>query len=204
MKNELLTFNKVLLGDWSSSKIEFYDSNKVLNKTLTNLHTKAIILLKYLPLSNGYVASASEDKTVNVWNTITWSSIQTYTNHTSFVNDLDQIDNDTLVSGSDDGTIHIWKISTGETVQKIIVSDRVNSVRVLLSGQQIACGCGINLCIYNYTTGNLGHSLNGHNNRIVYPIEILNEQFMASGGSDSKIIIWDLATFSIKYNLIGT
>jgi len=83
----------------------------------------------------------------------------------------------------------------------------VNSVRVLLNGQQIACGLGglsgINLRIYNYTTGDLVQSLQGHYNGNVYPIEILNEQFMASGGSDSKIIIWDLATFSIKYNLSG-
>ena len=189
-----------MLGDWSSSEI--YDSNKVLNKTLTSFHSKAIIFLKYLPII-GLVASISENNTINEWNPITWSSIQRYENHTDLVNDLDQIDNDTLVSGSDDGTIHIWKISTGETVQKIIVSERVNSVRVLLSGQQIACGCGINLCIYNYTTGDLVQSPNGHNNRIVYPIEILNEQFMASGDSDSKIIIWDLATFSIKYNFSG-
>jgi WD40 repeat protein len=127
------------LGDWSSSEI--YDSNKVLNKTLTSFHSKAIIFLKYLPII-GLVASISENNTINEWNPITWSSIQRYENHTDLVNDLDQIDNDTLVSGSDDGTIHIWKISTGETVQKIIVSERVNSVRVLLSGQQIACGCG--------------------------------------------------------------
>ena len=51
------------------------------------------------------MASISEDNTINEWNPITWSSIQRYENHTDLVNDLDQIDKDTLVSGSDDGTI---------------------------------------------------------------------------------------------------
>jgi WD40 repeat protein len=202
----IVTINKVLLGDWSSSQIEYYDSNKVLNETLANFHSKPIIFLKYLPIT-GYVASTSEDNTINVWDPITWSSIHTYTNHTNWVNDLDQIDKDTLVSGSNDGTIHIWKISTGETVKKINVSLSVHSVKVLLNGQQIACGLGgfggINLRIYNYTTGYLVQLLNGHNGHKVCSIEILNEQFMASGSSDSKIVIWDLATFSIKYNLSG-
>jgi WD40 repeat protein len=32
---------------------------------------------------------------------------------------------------------------------------------------------------------------------------MLSEQFMASGGQDRRVIIWDLFTYSIKYNLTG-
>lgn len=152
------------------------------------------------------MASASEDYTVNVWNTLTWKSIQRYTNHTSWVRSLDQIDNDKMVSGSADNTIQIWKISTAETLKIINVNMGVYAVRIFsIEYTQIVCGLlgsSNNLQIYNYSTGNLILSLNGHSSSVV-SIEMLSDQYMASGGADQKVIIWDLSSYSIKYTLTG-
>jgi WD40 repeat protein len=152
------------------------------------------------------VASASNDNTTNVWNTLTWTSIRKYTNHMDQVFSLDQIDNDTMVSGSQDNTIQIWRISTGETVKIINVGADVFAVRVFsIEYKQIVCGKGgpsNNLQIYNYETGVLIRTLIGHS-LAVYSIEMLSEQFMASGAADQKVIIWDLFSYSIKYNLTG-
>jgi WD40 repeat protein len=152
------------------------------------------------------VASASDDTTVNIWNTITWTSIQRYTSHISWVWSLDQIDNDTMVSGSKDQTIRIWKISTGETLKIISLNVQVYVVIVFsLEYKQIVCGTGgtsNNLHIFNYETGDLVRTFNGHSND-VYSIEMLSEPFMASGSQDQKVIIWDLSSYSIKYNLTG-
>jgi WD40 repeat protein len=152
------------------------------------------------------VASASADTTVNVWNTLTFTSIRKYTNHTDVIYALDQIDNDTMVSGSQDRTIRIWRISTGETLQTINVNEVVFVVRVFsIEFKQIVCGkfgSTNNLQIYNYETGDLIHTLNGQISS-VWSIEMLSDQFMASGGGDNRVIIWDLSSRSIKYNLTG-
>jgi WD40 repeat protein len=152
------------------------------------------------------VASASDDNTVNVWNTLTFTSIRKYTNHADRVYSVDQIDNDTMVSGSDDTTIRIWRISTGETLRTIIVGVPVCVIRVFsIEYKQIASGLfetSNNLQIYNYQTGALIQTLNGHSAH-VFTIEMLSEQFMTSGGGDYKVIIWDLFSYSIKYNLTG-
>ena len=95
-----------MIGDYGSGKVEYFD-NGTFTKISPKLHTSEIRHLKYLPYKNGYVASASADTTVNVWNILTLTSIQRYTNHTGVVNSLDQIDNDTMVSGSRDQTIQI-------------------------------------------------------------------------------------------------
>jgi len=193
-----------VIGDNNSSKIEYID-NGTFNTISPNFHTSAIRHLKYLPYKNGYVASASEDETVIVWNTLTWTSIQKYTNHTSWVRSLDQIDNDTMVSGSGDKTMRIWRISTGETLKIIDVNVVVNVVRVFsIEYKQIVCGTAgtsSNLKIYNYGTGNLIQTLSGHSNNVI-TVEMLSGQFMASGSRDNKVIIWDLFSYSIKYNLI--
>jgi WD40 repeat protein len=152
------------------------------------------------------VASASADSTVNVWNTLTLKSFQRYTNHTGWINSLDQIDNDTMVSGSGDTTIQIWKISTGETLNIINVNMYVYAVRVFsIEYKQIVCGklsTSNNLQIYNYETGALNRTLIGHSSS-VYSIEMLSGQFMASGGDDKRVIVWDLYSYSIKYTLKG-
>jgi WD40 repeat protein len=194
-----------VIGDIGSGIIEYFD-NETFTKISPNFHSDAIRHLKYLPFKNGYMASASNDNTTNIWNTLTWTSIQRYTSHTSWVRSLDQIDNDTMVSGSVDNTIRIWKISTSETLKIINVNADVYAVRVFSIGnKQIVCGksgTSNNLQIYNYETGALNRSLIGHSVG-VNSIEILSEQFMASGSRDNKVIIWDLFSYSIKYNLTG-
>ncbi len=195
-----------MIGDYQSGRIKYFDNNNKFITISPNLHPSTIRHLKYLPFKIGYVASASADMTVNIWNTLTLTSIQRYTSHTNTVRSLDQIDNDTMVSGSMDQTIRIWRISTGETLKTINVNAIVYVIRVFsIEYKQIVCGKGgssNNLQIYNYETGNLTKTLIGHTNA-VYSIEMLSEQFMASGSSDQKVIIWDLISYSIKYNLTG-
>jgi len=179
--------------------------HKVNVKTLNNIHTSEILFLKYLSESNDfYVASSSNDNSVNIWDIKTGVSVRIYKEHTDKVYSLDEINDDVLVSGSKDGYIRIWKISTGETLNKFYVEHSVNIVKVLQKSQLIVCGVRNNLRIYNLSKNVMVKSLSGHDsNIIIYTIEILNEQFIASGGSDRNITIWDLTTDSIKYKLVG-
>ncbi len=194
-----------MIGDIGSGQIEYFDNN-TFTKISPNNHTDVICYIKYLSYKNGFVASASFDYTVIIWDTLTWTSIQTFTSHTSFVYSLDQIDNDTVVSGSNDNTIRIWKISTGETLNIIDVGVPVYVVRVFsIEYKQIVCGLNDNsnnIQIYNYETGDLIQTLNGHSDS-VNSIEMLSSQFIASCSSDKRVIIWDLSSYSIRYNLTG-
>jgi WD40 repeat protein len=117
---------------------------------------------------------------------------------------LDQVDNETMVSGSVDYSFHLWKIRTGQVVKTVYVGVDTIAVKVLLNGL-LACGCAgsiNNLRIFNYTTGSWSKTLNGHTAN-VNAIEVLSEQFIASGGDDSGVFIWDLKTYSSKYTLTG-
>jgi WD40 repeat protein len=148
--------------------------------------------------------SASLDKTANVWDTVTWKLISRYTGHTNWIWTLDQVDNDTMVSGSVDYSFHLWQIRTGQVVKKVYVGVDTIAVKVLLNGL-LACGCAgsiNNLRIFNFTTGSWLNTLKGHTSN-VNAIEVLSEQFIASGGDDTRVFIWDLKTYSSKYNLTG-
>jgi WD40 repeat protein len=173
-------------------------------KTETELHTAGIRFLKYL--SNGNVASCSDDKTVNIWETTSGasSSIRVYRGHTDRVFVVDEIDSDTMVSGSRDETVQIWSISTGATMYNISVGHRIWSVKALILNGSSFIACGLsgsreNLQIYT-KNGVLAKTLIGHGGD-VFTIEILNERFMATGSDDYKVIVWDLNNYMPIYNL---
>jgi len=148
--------------------------------------------------------SASVDLTAKVWDTVAWKLIATYSGHTNWIWTMDQVDNETMVSGSVDYSFHLWQIRTGQNVKKVYVGVDTIAVKVLLNGL-LACGCAgsiNNLRIFNFTTGSWLNTLNGHTSN-VNAIEVLSEQFIASGGDDPRVFIWDLKTYSSKYNLTG-
>ena len=185
----------------NSGKIEYYDSiTKALVKSVGHFHVGRITFLKYL--SNGCVASASIDLSVNIWDPNTWTLIRKYTEHTKSVYFLDQIDNDTIVTASLDSTLRVWKISTGQTLSKINVPSLAYAVKTLPNGL-VACGLSEkNVFVYNYTTRDLVHTLSGHSNTI-YSFEIFSDDLIASGSFDTKVKTWNLTTFKSKYNFTG-
>ena len=155
-------------------------------------------------LSNNNVAS-SGDMTIKIWDTTTWSLIQTLSGHTNGIYQIDQIDSDTIVSASWDYTYRVWSISTGAQIKIQTFAYTVFAVKLLKSGL-LAVGSApapSNLQIFNWTTGNLITTLNGHTNR-VNDIEILDSQYIASASWDYNVIIWDLTGLgSLKFNLSG-
>ncbi|WP_414590263.1 WD40 repeat domain-containing protein, partial [Scytonema sp. PCC 10023] len=61
------------------------------------------------------VASASEDKTIKLWNISTGQQISTFTGHTDKVFSVAfSPDGKTVASASEDNTIKLWNISTGK------------------------------------------------------------------------------------------
>ena len=67
-------------------------------------------------LNNGDLASASDDKTIRIWDVDCVSARIILNGHTDVVRGLKVLPNGDLASGSFDGTIKIWDVEKG-TVQ---------------------------------------------------------------------------------------
>jgi len=76
---------------------------------------------KYRRSSNGrYLASASADKSVKLWDVTTGREIHTLTGHASDVSSIAfSPDSRWLASGSWDKTIKIWDVQTGREVRTL-------------------------------------------------------------------------------------
>jgi WD40 repeat protein len=85
--------------------------------TYTN-HNDSVHAVAWSP-DGKYIASASADNTVQVWQALTGSRLVTYTGHGSAVNAVAwSPDGKRIVSGGDDGTVQIWDANSGNQIYK--------------------------------------------------------------------------------------
>ena len=175
----------------SSGQIEVWQMNQILVKSSFQAHTFLIYQLKYIPTLN-YLISCSVDCSVKIWSTLTWSLIATYSNHTSGVGSLEQIDDQTMASGSFDGTIHIWNVNTTSQIKIIETGSPVYSLS-LLSKDLLAAGLENGFIQFlNLTNGDLVKTFSDSSGATINYLTKVNQSLLASAKVNFKIDIWDL------------
>lgn len=84
-------------------------------------------------LSNGFLASGSDDGCIKVWNKeLVLERVFQHRDH--WVNELKLLPGDILASGSNDRTIRLWNFKTGLCVRKIKPGGEVQKMQVLPNG----------------------------------------------------------------------
>jgi WD40 repeat protein len=192
-----------VIGD-SNGQVKIYDGNSSLSLVNSfQAHSSDINRIKQSPFNTNYVATCSDDYTVNVWNVSSnWTLITTYQQHSSYVQALEWLDNDTLASGSYDRTIKLWSPTTGQTKRTIQTNQYVYSLKLLNTNIHLAAGLDPDINIYNINDGNLVSSLKGHTYQVNDLVQI-SADLLASSSSDGTVRIWNLTTNTCKFNLTG-
>lgn len=82
-------------------------------------HTKAVVSVRYNKEGN-LIASASADKKVHIYDSLTGSFLQVLDEHSLGLNDCRWINNSFLVTCSDDKTIKIWDVEIGKSICTLV------------------------------------------------------------------------------------
>jgi WD40 repeat protein len=160
------------------------------SKTLSG-HSGVFAAITSLALSPQRLASASEDKTIRLWDLATGQTIFVLSGHQGFVESVafQPEGNRIIASGSRDKTIKIWD---NDKVLWTLTghSQAVNTLAFSPDGQQLASGSSDRtLKLWNITTGELLTTLTGHRLKIT-TVSYSPMGILAGASADGSIGIW--------------
>ncbi|KAJ3024584.1 UNVERIFIED_CONTAM: hypothetical protein HDU68_007985 [Siphonaria sp. JEL0065] len=163
-------------------------------------HQEGVRSLAHFP-NNEFFVSASEDKTLKVWNIETGECVQTLGGHDGCVASVVvSKDSKIIVSGSWDGTVRVWELEVasgewkvGQVLGVSSTSDvKVNSVVLSEDGALIWAGCSdgklvaVQLCEESWDRK---VSVDAHSDA-VSSLALLNDGSVISGSWDFTLRVW--------------
>ena len=164
-------------------------------------HAGAVTALALL--QNGYLASASYDFKIKIWNTLDGVSIRTFDAHYTYIGTLSVLKNGDLVSGSIDKSIIIWDSNNGFLKKKTLIghSQEVVSIVELENGYLASGGKDGKIIIWDAYNGSLIRTLTskiGVNSLTVLPNGNL------ANGFNIFLEIWNTNTYKLIKTINGT
>ncbi|MGL5063713.1 MAG: protein kinase domain-containing protein [Microcoleus sp.] len=163
-------------------------------------HAVAVNAIAINPQGN-ILVTASDDKTIKLWNLQTGKLIHTFFGHSAPVNAVAiSPDGRMLVSGSLDRKVIEWKLDREEMIREFYsdfgspYSHRyggVHSVAFSCDGGAIASASGDKtIKIWNQRNGQLVQKLAGHSSKVLSVCFRPQSTIFASGSADKTIKIW--------------
>ncbi|KAI9778439.1 MAG: hypothetical protein M1839_008085 [Geoglossum umbratile] len=190
----------VVAGD-DSGLIQVFDTtSRAILKTWSE-HKQPVWATRFSPTDSTTLMSASDDKTVRLWDLPSQSSIATLTGHGDYVRSgafLPGFSSNLLTSGSYDGTVRIWDPRTvGKSVMIFKHSSPVESVLPLLSGTTLLAASGSRISVLDMVAGKPLHLLQNHQKAVTALCLASNGSRVVSGGLDGHVKVFETTGWNI-------
>jgi len=159
-------------------------------------HTNWITAVSWSP-DGVAIASASNDRTVRVWNAEKATTLYIYYGHAGAVTAAAwSPDGTRIVSASSDGTVHVWESATGKRILTYEEhSDTVLSVAWSPDGTRIAsAGCDRTIHVWDTRTGKNQQVYRGNADDVCSVAWSPNGQYLASASYDQNVLVRDSAS----------
>jgi WD40 repeat protein len=152
------------------------------------------------------LGSASDDKTIKLWNLVSGEEIRTIEGHSNWIWTVAfSPDSKTLASGSADKTIKLWNLETGKLIRTLEGhTNGVPSVIFSPDGKTLASGSwDKTIKLWNLKTGKVIRTLEGNAESILSVAFAPDGITLAAGSKDKTIKLWNLETGKLIHTLKG-
>jgi len=158
-------------------------------------HTAGVNAVSVFPDGRRAI-SASEDRTLKIWDIESGREIRTLEGHTSGVNAVSVFaDGRRAVSASDDGTLKVWDIETGREVRTLKghTHHSVRAVSVFAEGRRAVSACyDRTLKVWDLESGREVRTLEGHTGGVNAVSVFPDGRRAISASEDRTLKVWDI------------
>eukprot|EP00823_Brevimastigomonas_motovehiculus_P006834 TRINITY_DN57_c3_g3_i1.p1 TRINITY_DN57_c3_g3~~TRINITY_DN57_c3_g3_i1.p1 ORF type:complete len:394 (-),score=122.28 TRINITY_DN57_c3_g3_i1:212-1216(-) len=143
------------------------------------------------------ICSASDDKSLKIWNIKTNTCVQTLTGHKGAVRTCVYLSKlDCIASGSDDRSIRLWNAATGKFLHSIDNAHTSGIARLLSlddGSKLVSAGCRDDptIKVWDALTYKCEKTMRGHTNDIS-ALCLAKRNKLASASLDGYVMLWDL------------
>lgn len=146
-----ISSDKLILG--AKEELQLFEGENKSITTVSKEHSGRINCL--IKLSNGTVASGSQDNTIKIWDIEKKEAKYTLNGHTSIIWDIRELEGNRLISASDDNISKVWEFN--EKKKAFESYDLCNSHRqissiAVLKNNKVILATGKNLFLYDLKT----------------------------------------------------
>lgn len=172
-------------------KDAFSGPRRLQNATTCVGHTRGINEVAWNPVSP-LLATASDDKTVRLWDAVTTEAMVEMRDHDNFVFCVD-VHSNLVVTGSFDETVKLWDIRTGDCISTLPAhSDPVTAVSFNRDGTTVASASHDGLIrIWDVATAECLKTIYAAGNPPVSSVKYApNSKYLLAGTLDSTLRLW--------------
>ena len=141
------------------------------------------------------VLSASQDRTLRLWDLESGETIRTLEGHADAVYAVAVTpDGRSAISGSGDGTLRVWKLETGQTIRTLQGhTSALHAVAVTPDGRSVVSGSlDHTVRLWDLQSGQTIRTLEGHTDGICGVSVTPDGRLAISSSEDRTLRIWDL------------
>ncbi|TVY13209.1 U3 small nucleolar RNA-associated protein 15 [Lachnellula arida] len=198
---EIRRDGRVMVAGDETGKIQVFDVNsRAILKTWEE-HKQPVWTTKFSPTELTTVMSASDDRTVRLWDLPTLESTTTFIGHEDYVRSgsfMPGTMSNLIVSGSYDGTVRLWDPRVSSKAAMVFKhAAPVETVLPMPSGTTVLAAADNQISVLDLVAGKPLHLIKNHQKTVTSLCLGSNGTRLVSGGLDGHVKVFETAGWNV-------